>query len=101
MPKFSLNVNLNLEEDSYLLHPIVANHAQNHFSNPSNQTQLQEAHKKAAYYYQRVVKRHIPFGQHSERIELLVEALYHLHLAGEDSEAYDLLQREKLLPYLL
>jgi len=92
---------LNLGEDAYLLHPIVANHAQNHFGDPSNQTQLQEAHRKAAHYYQRVVKRHIPFGQHSERIELLIEALYHLHQAGEDSEAYDLLQRENLLPYLL
>ncbi|HYT43901.1 MAG TPA: hypothetical protein VEP90_16295 [Methylomirabilota bacterium] len=92
---------LNLEEDAYQLHPIVAHHAQNHFSDPGNQTQLQEAHKKAADYYQRVVRRHLPFGQHSERVELLIEALYHLHQAEEDSEAYELLQQENLLPYLL
>lgn len=91
---------LNLEEDAYQLHPIVAIHAQNHFGDPSNQTQVQEAHKRAAHYYQMAAKRHILFRQHNERVELLTEALYHLQQAGEDAEAYRLLQRESLLPYL-
>jgi len=89
------------EVDYYQLHQIVAHHAQNNFGDPSNQNHLPEAHKKAADYYQRVVRSHIHFSQHSERIELLIEALYHLQQAGEDTKAYELLQQEKLLPYLL
>ncbi|MFL5628398.1 MAG: hypothetical protein ACJ788_22690, partial [Ktedonobacteraceae bacterium] len=89
------------EGNDHQLHGLVANYARHHFgdttSDQSHPTKLQEAHGKAALYYQSMIS----LGSHSKRIELLIELAWHLHKSGQDPEACNLILQEKLLKYLL
>jgi NB-ARC domain len=92
------------EKNHYQLHAVVANYVQRHLGDTNNQTdpaKLQLAHSKAAYYYLKTAKYYLSLGQHSRRIELLVEAAWHLFQAKMDQEAYDLIRQEDLLKNLL
>ena len=83
------------------MHPLVARHARQHFGDLNNPRRLQEAHRKAAEYYEGDARGRIGIGMHRERAELYIEALYHWLMAGEDGEAERLLRERKLLRYLL
>jgi len=99
------NLFLNLSETGfYQLQAVVANFAQSHFGDTSNQTdpkKLQEAHSHAAFYYQSLIKRHLSLEPYRNRTDLLIEMAWHLYNAGEDQNACDLIRQEDLLKYLL
>ena len=90
------------EKDHHQLHAVVANCIRYHLNWTGDQTNAkkwQEAHGRAAGYYQAVARNLL--GQHRKSAELLIEAVWHLHEAGRDEEAYTLILQENLWEYLL
>jgi len=86
----------------YLLHPIVATYAEQHFvvnDVLANKHAMQNAHAQAAHYYlQEVVVRYPEFdkrGQISD-VQPLIEAVWQFCQAGSYQEAYELMEHEGL-----
>jgi tetratricopeptide (TPR) repeat protein len=86
----------------YLLHPIVATYAEQHFvvnDVAANKQARQTAHAQAAHYYLQLAAEHCPAfdkrGQISD-VQPLIEAVWQFCQAGAFQEAYELMEQEGL-----
>jgi hypothetical protein len=86
----------------YLLHPIVATYAEQHFvlnDVVANKQARQKAHGYAAHYYLGVAAAHCPaFDKrgHVSDVQSLIEAVWQFCQAGAYQEAYELMEHESL-----
>ena len=92
---------LSIGEGQYQLHAIVRDYVQQHFNehdDHSNMQQLQEAHARAARYYQQHTLHRLPQGERRQMSDVasLIEATWHLCQAGRWKEAYTLMEEENL-----
>jgi tetratricopeptide (TPR) repeat protein/transcriptional regulator with XRE-family HTH domain len=92
---------LTVREGKSQLHAIVREYVQQHFNehdDHANMQQLQEAHARAAHYYQQQASYCPPQGkrQHMSDIAPLIEATWHLCQAKQWTEAYTLMEEENL-----
>lgn len=88
-------------ESRYQLHAIIGEYVQQHFNTQddhSNIPLLQEAHAKAAYYYQQQAISRFPQGtrQHMSDVAFLIEATWHLCQATRWRDAFRLMEEEEL-----
>jgi NB-ARC domain len=81
---------------NYLLHPIVASYAQDHFvgsNEEDNGPILQIAHGEAAKFYQRQAKK-CPVEEQKQLD--IIEHIWHLYKAGRWQKAYQKLSEERI-----